>query len=81
MRERTSDPTCCDDLCVLDEELFGYDRVQRFNTLTNFKWLLFVCFALMIIIAVISIASYLSDKGERTPLYKINKKVYIKPEK
>ena len=30
-----------------------------------------------IIITVISIAAYLTDKGEHTALYKINKNVYI----
>ena len=35
----------------------------------------------MIIIAVISIAPYLADKGEHTTLYKINTNVYIKTSK
>jgi len=33
---------------------------------------------IIIIIAVISIAPYLADKGEQTALYKINNNVYIK---
>ena len=36
---------------------------------------------IMIIIAVIFIALYLTDKGERAVLYKINKNVYIKASK
>ncbi len=31
-----------------------------------------------IILAVISVALYLTDKGEHTTLYKINETVYIK---
>ena len=34
-----------------------------------------------IIIVVISLALYLTDKGEHTALYKINNKVYIKTSK
>ena len=34
--------------------------------------------SLLLLIAVISIAPYLTDKGERTALYKINNDVYIK---
>ena len=30
---------------------------------------------------IISILPYLTDEGEHTALYKINEKVYIKPEK
>ena len=33
------------------------------------------------IIIIISILPYLTDEGEHTALYKINEKVYIKPEK
>ena len=32
----------------------------------------------VVITAVISMAPYLTDKGEHTALYKINKNVYIK---
>lgn len=35
----------------------------------------------MIIIAVISVALYLTNKGEHAVLYKINKNVYIKASK
>ena len=33
----------------------------------------------IMIIAVISLVPYLTDKGELTALYKIDKNVYIKP--
>ena len=33
----------------------------------------------IIIIAIISIVPYLTNKGEHTALYKINKNVYINP--
>ena len=36
---------------------------------------------IIIIIIVISILPYLTDEGEHTALYKINEKVYIKPQK
>ena len=35
----------------------------------------------MIMLAVISIALYLTDKGEHTALYKINKNIHIKTSK
>ena len=41
----------------------------------------YVMIILIIIIAVVSIAPYLTDKCEHTALYMLNKNVYIKPKK